>query len=61
MRITDLSGNEIKKLYDGRHEEGSHSLVWDKTDNNAQQAGPGYYFVELWAGDYLIKAFCKID
>ena len=61
MRITDLSGNEIKKLHDGRHEAGAHSLVWDKMDNNAQQAGPGYYFVELWAGDYLIKTFCKID
>lgn len=61
IRITDLSGNEIKKLYDEMNHEGAYNMVWDKTDNNNKKTKPGYYFVEISAGDSVMKTFFKID
>ncbi len=61
IRITDLSGNEIKKLNDDMRAAGDYNVVWDKTDNDNKKAEPGYYFVEMQAGDTVVKTFFKIE
>ena len=59
--ITDLSDNEIRKLYYDLHKIGENNIVWDKMDNNNNKATPGYYFVEISAGDSVMKMFFNIN
>jgi len=59
--ITDLSDNEIRKLYYDINKTGEYNIVWDKIDNNNNKAKPGYYFVEISAGDSVMKMFFKLD
>lgn len=61
MLITDLSDNEIRKLYDDINKRGEYNIVWDKTDNNNNKAKSGYYFVEISSGDSVMKMFFNID
>lgn len=59
--ITDLSGNEIRRLYDDNHTSGEASIVWNKLDNNGKKAEPGYYFIQMSSGDSVMKPFFKIE
>lgn len=59
--ITDLSDNEIRKMYYDINKTGEYNVVWDKIDNNNNKAKPGYYFVEISSGDSVMKMFFNID
>ena len=59
--VTDLSGNEIRKLYDDNHVSGESTIIWNKFDNNGKETEPGYYFIQMSSGDSVMKQFVKVD
>lgn len=53
--ITDLSGNEVKSLQNSLKKEGKQTIVWNCDNNDNTKVQPGYYFVQISSGDYLMK------
>ncbi len=51
LRIYDVSGREVKFLYDGRLTAGEHRLYWDLRDKSGRRVADGIYFVSLDVGD----------
>ena len=52
LKIYNLKGQFVKKIYDGTRESGRYSSVWDGTDYNNKKLGNGVYFYKLDAGKY---------
>lgn len=53
LTVYNLLGQEIKTLTDGRLPAGSHSVIWDGTNNEGTAVSSGIYFYRLQAGEYL--------
>jgi hypothetical protein len=45
--ITDLNGSNIKYLFKGNVLSGSHSIIWDGTDDSSNDMPSGVYFLTL--------------
>ena len=52
LKIYNLKGQFVKKIYDGTRESGRYSSVWDGTDYNNKKLGNGVYFYKLDAGKH---------
>lgn len=47
LKIYDMVGNEILKLYEGFQSAGNHSLLWNAKNKNGMDVGSGSYLYEL--------------
>jgi len=47
LSIFDITGREIKTLYQGTKSAGDYSVFWDGSNNSDQQVGSGIYFYRL--------------
>ena len=45
--ITDLNGSNIKYLFKGNVLSGSHSIIWDGTNDSSNDMPSGVYFLTL--------------
>lgn len=53
VKIYDILGNEVKTLVDNlRKEAGSHTVLWDATDNNRKAVSSGVYFYKMTSGEF---------
>lgn len=50
--IYDVSGDHIKKIYDGPGIAGWNSAVWDGTNEQGESVGSGIYLAVLLSGEY---------
>ncbi len=53
LSVYNLKGQLVRTLIDTYLPGGSHSVVWDGTDNQGKQAGSGVYFYQLSAGNII--------
>ena len=53
LEVFNIRGQRIKTLLDGSYElsAGSHSVIWDCTDNTGRTVGSGLYFYRIVAGE----------
>lgn len=51
--IYDSSGSEIKRLYLGQNDAGTHEIAWDGSDNGGNGVSDGIYSFEVMAVDSL--------
>jgi hypothetical protein len=49
--IYDIQGREVRRLFDSDYEAGTHSVIWNGTDNSNQLVSSGIYFYKLIAGE----------
>jgi hypothetical protein len=50
LRVVDVSGRVVRRLFEGRQPAGEHAVTWDARDDRGQSVGAGVYFIELLAG-----------
>ena len=50
--IFDAAGRQVRTLFQGPMQSGSHSLVWNGLDDNGTAVGAGVYFYRLNAGAF---------
>jgi hypothetical protein len=43
VKIYDIIGEEVKTLCDAKQSAGTHTLIWDGTNNSGSRAKDGYY------------------
>ena len=56
FKIYDMSGKEIRILYNGYHNSGSAKIIWDGKDKNSQSVASGIYFYSIVSGrNSLVK------
>ena len=53
IRIYDVNGRLVKTLVDGTMDAGSHSAVWDGTDDQGHRVGSGIFWAQMKAGSYV--------
>ena len=51
--IYNVLGQKVRTLVDETQAAGSHSIVWDGTNQSGQSVSTGFYFYKLTAGDYI--------
>ncbi len=51
MCIFNIKGEEVRILFDGFQQCGTHHCVWDGTDRQNNQQSSGIYFCVLWGKD----------
>ena len=51
LRVFDVTGRMVGKLYDGKQSSGVHAHVWDNRDQSGRQLTTGVYFVKIEAGN----------
>lgn len=56
LKIYNILGQEVKTLFDRRHEAGSFAVKWDGRDNNRREVSSGIYYYRLSSG---INSACK--
>ena len=49
LRVFNMLGREVRTLADGLFEAGSHTVMWDATDQSGQSVSTGVYFYRLEA------------
>ncbi len=47
LQVIDVAGRLVRTLTDGQTAAGSHSVLWDGTDNNSHQVPSGIYLYHL--------------
>ncbi|MFQ6042850.1 MAG: C69 family dipeptidase, partial [Candidatus Poribacteria bacterium] len=52
LSIYALTGQFIRTLVDGNRPAGTHSVVWDGTDDTGQNVASGVYFCQMFAGSF---------
>ena len=52
MSIYNVLGQEVTTLMDAFQEAGSHSIVWNGTNNNGTAVASGMYFYRIEAGEF---------
>ncbi|MBN1478754.1 DUF4397 domain-containing protein [candidate division KSB1 bacterium] len=50
--VYDMRGNQVAMLINGETPAGSHSIVWNGTDNSGLKVASGLYFYSLEANNY---------
>ena len=49
LRVVDVNGRVVRRLFDGRKPAGEHAVTWDARDDRGRSVAAGVYFVELVA------------
>jgi hypothetical protein len=52
LAVFDIHGHRLVVLAEGRFEEGSHEIGWDRTNHAGRRVGPGVYFASFRAGEF---------
>jgi photosystem II stability/assembly factor-like uncharacterized protein len=52
MEIYNIIGQKVKTLCDGYYNSGTHTLVWDGTNDNGEQQTSGVYFASISGSGY---------
>ncbi|NTW32293.1 MAG: T9SS type A sorting domain-containing protein, partial [Bacteroidetes bacterium] len=52
VEIFSITGQKIKTLSNNYQSEGTHSLVWNGTDNNNNKLPLGFYFYRISTGEF---------
>jgi hypothetical protein len=52
VNIYNIRGQHIRTLVNGMYSAGSHSVVWNGTDDNGRAVSSGMYFYRMTAGEY---------
>ncbi|KAA3606210.1 MAG: T9SS C-terminal target domain-containing protein [Calditrichaeota bacterium] len=52
LKIFNILGQEVKSLVSKNIQAGSHSIVWNGTDNFNRKVSSGVYFYKLTSGDF---------
>ena len=52
LEIYNIKGRKVKQLIDGQISAGTHSIIWDGTDENNTPISSGIYFYKLRAGNF---------
>ena len=61
FKIYDMSGKEIKILYNGYHNSGRATIIWDGKDKNSQLVASGIYYYSIVSGQSsLVKKLTLI-
>jgi len=47
LSIHDITGQKVRKLFDGEQEEGYYQIIWDGTDSKQRKLPSGIYFYIL--------------
>jgi hypothetical protein len=50
--IYNVRGQRVRTLVNGVYSAGSHSVVWNGTDDNGRNVSSGMYFYRMTAGEY---------
>jgi hypothetical protein len=50
--VYNVLGQEVKTLYDGRIDAGTHDVVWNGDNNSSARVASGVYFYRLRSGDF---------
>jgi flagellar hook assembly protein FlgD len=53
LNIYNILGQKVKTLVDEPKKAGSYQVVWDGTDDAAEDVSSGIYFYGLQVGDYI--------
>lgn len=53
LDIYNIYGQLVKTLIGGNKEAGSHSVIWNATNNNGNKVSSGIYFYRLKANDFI--------
>lgn len=54
LSVYDVSGREIRTLYQGNLKKGIHSFNWDSKNNSGNQTPSGIYFYQLKSNDIIL-------
>ena len=49
IAVFDPSGKKVKTLFEGKLDEGKHSIYWEGTDNTGTHLPAGTYFIKIKA------------
>ena len=52
LGIYNLSGQLIRTLVDENTSEGSHSVIWDGSDDRGDPVAAGIYYYQLESGEF---------
>jgi hypothetical protein len=52
INVYNIRGQRVKTLTDAFHKAGSHSVIWNGTDNANRAVGSGVYFYKMTADDF---------
>jgi len=55
LSVYDMLGCKIKTLASGQFSAGSHSVIWDGTDNAGNQVESGVYFARIDVGSRVVS------
>ncbi len=47
ITLYDITGREIKEIYNGNMNTGTRGVTWDKRDNNGQHISNGVYIYRM--------------
>ena len=53
LEIYSISGQQIKTLVSGKQAAGSHSVLWDGTDESGLRVASGVYLLTMRAGEFV--------
>jgi hypothetical protein len=53
VKIYDMLGQEIRTLYDGQVQRGTHTLQWDGLNDSSVKMSSGTYIYRIKAGDFI--------
>ena len=61
VRVYDVQGHEVRRLYTGEAPAGRHVLAWDGRDSGGREAAPGvYHLTATGAGQRATKSIVRI-
>jgi hypothetical protein len=53
IEIINLLGQSIRSLTDRSFDAGTHTVVWDATNNSGDEVASGVYFYKIQAGNFV--------
>lgn len=55
MKVFNVKGQCVKTIFSGLKSAGSHTLVWDRKDDNGSLCTSGVYFIRMESGNQIIN------
>jgi hypothetical protein len=52
LAVTNVKGEKVKTLFDGKRSSGSYVINWDGTDDNSVNLANGVYYLEMHSKDF---------
>jgi predicted CXXCH cytochrome family protein len=53
IRVYDITGREIYKLFEQKLNAGTYSIMWNGIDNNGDDVSSGVYFYRMISGNFM--------